>query len=84
HGLAGSGAVVVLVAASTTTVAGGLGWIVLFGLGSMVGMGLLSALVAAPLRGRLARLAPVSAAIEVLLGLGTIAIGVRMVLAQVA
>lgn len=84
HGLAGSGAVVMLVAAATTTPAAGLGWILLFGLGSTLGMGALSALMAAPLHGRFPRLAGLSTAVEVLLGTGTIAIGVRLVLAQVA
>ena len=50
HGLAGSAALVVLSLQSVRSVPAGLGYIGLFGLGSIVGMALLSAVIAIPLR----------------------------------
>ena len=54
HGLAGSGALTALVLAELPTTAARLGYIALFGLGSVVGMALLSSLAGWPLE-RLAR-----------------------------
>lgn len=50
HGLAGSAALVVLSLRSVQSVPEGLGFIVLFGVGSIVGMALLSVTIAIPLR----------------------------------
>lgn len=49
HGMAGSAALVVLVASTLSTPVFGLIYIALFGLGSVIGMGLLSAVIAIPL-----------------------------------
>ena len=49
HGLAGSGALTALVLAAIPTAGARIGYIVLFGLGSMVGMAVLSGLVGWPL-----------------------------------
>ena len=50
HGLAGSAALVVLSLKTVPTVALGLGYIALFGVGSIFGMALLSVVIAVPLR----------------------------------
>lgn len=49
HGLAGSAALILVTAGSAPTAAAGLGYMGLFGLGSMVGMALVSAAIAVPL-----------------------------------
>lgn len=49
HGMAGSGALVVLTATQVTTPLTGILYILLFGVGSIVGMAALSALIAVPL-----------------------------------
>jgi ABC-type nickel/cobalt efflux system permease component RcnA len=49
HGLAGSGALVVLTATQITTPLAGFLYVFLFGLGSILGMAILSALIAVPL-----------------------------------
>jgi ABC-type nickel/cobalt efflux system permease component RcnA len=50
HGMAGSGALVVLTATQVTSPLAGIIYILLFGFGSVVGMAVLSALIAIPLR----------------------------------
>jgi hypothetical protein len=64
HGLAGSGAVTALVLANLPSTSARLGYIALFGLGSIVGMALLSSLAGWPLERlqRARRLQLVSAA----------------------
>jgi ABC-type nickel/cobalt efflux system permease component RcnA len=49
HGMAGSGALVVLTATQITTPLAGFFYVVLFGFGSILGMAILSALIAVPL-----------------------------------
>lgn len=49
HGLAGSAALLVLTVAQAPNAAAGLGYIALFGIGSMIGMGVLSTVIAVPL-----------------------------------
>ena len=49
HGMAGSGALVVLTATQVTTPLTGFLYILLFGVGSIAGMAALSALIAVPL-----------------------------------
>lgn len=73
HGLAGSGALTALVLAELPTAAARLGYIALFGLGSVAGMALLTGLAGVPLM-RLSR-APKAAAL--LLGFaGLVSVGV--------
>ena len=50
HGMAGSAALILLTVHTTVSVAEGLTYIALFGCGSIVGMALLSILIAVPLR----------------------------------
>jgi ABC-type nickel/cobalt efflux system permease component RcnA len=49
HGMAGSAALLVLTVAQAPSAAAGLGYIALFGFGSMIGMGVLSTAIAVPL-----------------------------------
>lgn len=49
HGMAGSAALLVLAVASVDSLWAGIGYVVLFGAGSIVGMGVLSAVIAVPL-----------------------------------
>jgi hypothetical protein len=49
HGLAGSGAVTALIAAQFPSVAGRIGYVAVFGVGSMIGMATLSGLAGVPL-----------------------------------
>lgn len=50
HGMAGSAALVVLALGSVDSVAKGLGYILVFGLGSVIGMAMLGAAISLPLR----------------------------------
>jgi hypothetical protein len=49
HGMAGSAALLVLTVSQASSPAAGLGYVALFGIGSMVGMGALSTVIAVPL-----------------------------------
>jgi hypothetical protein len=49
HGMAGSAALLVLTVSQASSPAVGLGYVALFGIGSMVGMGALSTIIAVPL-----------------------------------
>jgi hypothetical protein len=49
HGMAGSAALLLLTASQASSVAAGLGYVALFGIGSMIGMGALSVVIAVPL-----------------------------------
>lgn len=49
HGMAGSAALLVLTVSQASSPAAGLGYVALFGMGSMVGMGALSTVIAVPL-----------------------------------
>jgi ABC-type nickel/cobalt efflux system permease component RcnA len=49
HGMSGSGALLVLAASKVSSVVLGVGYVLMFGLGSIVGMGLMSAVVSVPL-----------------------------------
>ncbi len=79
HGLAGSAALVMLSLQSVPSVALGLGYIVLFGVGSIAGMALLSAVIAVPLRLSAGSLTRVHQAMTALIGVASIALGAVMV-----
>ena len=49
HGMAGSAALLLLTASQASSAAAGLGYVALFGIGSMIGMGALSVVIAVPL-----------------------------------
>ena len=79
HGLAGSAALVLLSLQQAPGVALGLGYIALFGLGSIGGMALLSVIVALPLRASARRLLAVHHALQSAVSLASIGLGLTMV-----
>lgn len=79
HGLAGSAALVVLALQALPSAGLGLGYIALFGLGSIVGMALLSAVVALPLRLSSRRLTGLHRSMTALVGAGSCVLGIVMV-----
>ena len=83
HGLAGSAALIVLAATQVGTTLEGVLYVLLFGIGSMVGMGALSAVIAVPLVVTAHRLTWVNRALQVVVGLVTAAIGLSTVYAVV-
>jgi hypothetical protein len=74
HGLAGSGAITALVLAELPTAGARLGYIALFGSGSVVGMALLTGLAGVPLM-RLARTPRVATGLLAVAGLVSITVG---------
>jgi len=79
HGLAGSAALVVLTLETIPSVGLGVGYIALFGLGSIAGMALLSAVIAVPLKLSSAYLTRVHDAMTALVGVFSLALGLAMV-----
>lgn len=79
HGLAGSSALVVLSLQAVPSIALGLGYIALFGVGSILGMALLSLVIAVPLKFSASYLARVHYTMTALVGILSIALGVFMV-----
>ncbi|HEY5325273.1 MAG TPA: urease accessory protein [Caldimonas sp.] len=79
HGLAGSAALVVLTLQTIPSVGLGVGYIALFGLGSIAGMALLSAVIAVPLKLSSAYLTRVHHAMTALVGVFSLALGLAMV-----
>jgi len=79
HGLAGSAALVLLSMQAAPGVALGLGYIALFGLGSIAGMALLSVAVAMPLRASARRLTTLHLVMQLAVSLGSIGLGLAMV-----
>ena len=84
HGMAGSAALMVLAASSIGTLAGAMSFVVLFALGSMIGMTLLTAVIALPLSLSARMPTAVLAGVQLSVGLITVAIGLRLVFVQFA
>lgn len=82
HGLAGSGALTALVVAELPSVGARLGYIALFGAGSVVGMALLTGLAGLPLM-RLARVPRLATGVLALSGLLSVGVGLWWGLASV-
>jgi cytochrome c biogenesis protein CcdA len=76
HGMAGSAALLVLAVSQAANPVVGLGYVALFGIGSMVGMGALSTLIAVPLAVSARWLTRVNSGLQGVVGIVTIAIGV--------
>lgn len=76
HGLAGSAALLLLTLSTLPSRWLGLIYILVFGLGSILGMAILSAVLAVPLQGTARLLTRTHRVVEVLTGLATVAIGV--------
>jgi High-affinity nickel-transport protein len=79
HGMAGSAALLLLTASQASSPAIGLGYIALFGVGSMIGMGALSTVIAVPLVISARWLTWANRGLQGAVGLVTIAIGVRTI-----
>jgi hypothetical protein len=79
HGMAGSAALLVLTVSQASSVAVGLGYVALFGIGSMFGMGALSAVIAVPLALSARWLTWANSGLQVAVGVITIAIGTRTI-----
>src|SRR5437867_3167626 len=83
HGMAGSAALLVLTVTQASSPAAGLGYIALFGAGSMTGMGALSTVIAVPLAVSARWLTWANRALQGAVGLATVAIGIMTVVEAV-
>jgi ABC-type nickel/cobalt efflux system permease component RcnA len=81
HGMAGSAALLVLTVSQAKSVAAGLVYVALFGAGSMLGMGALSAVIAVPLAASARFLTSANRLLQGAVGIVTIAIGVTTIVA---
>jgi high-affinity nickel permease len=79
HGMAGSAALLVLTVTQAPSVVVGLGYVALFGIGSMIGMGFLSTVIAVPLALSARWLTWANRGLQGAVGLVTIAIGLRTI-----
>jgi cytochrome c biogenesis protein CcdA len=79
HGMAGSAALLVLAVTQAKSAAIGLGYIALFGIGSMIGMGALSSVIAVPLAISARWLTSANRGLQGAVGVVTIAIGVMTI-----
>lgn len=75
HGMAGSAALLVLAATQASSPMAGLGYVALFGIGSMTGMGALSAVIAVPIAVSARFLTVANHALQGAVGVVTIAVG---------
>jgi hypothetical protein len=82
HGMAGSAALLLLAASQAPSAAIGLGYVALFGVGSMIGMGALSAAIAVPLVISARWLSFANSGLQGAVGAITIAIGVSIIVAS--
>ena len=83
HGMAGSAALLVLAVSQAASPAAGLAYVALFGIGSMVGMGALSTVIAVPLAVSARWLTWANSGLQGAVGIITIAIGVLTIHATV-
>ena len=79
HGMAGSAALLVLAVTQAASPANGLLYVLLFGIGSMLGMGALSTVIAVPLVVSARWLTFANRTLQGIVGVVTIAIGVTTV-----
>jgi hypothetical protein len=77
--MAGSAALLVLAASRAPSPAAGLGYVALFGIGSMIGMAALSVVIAVPLAISARGLTLANRSLQSAIGLVTIAIGIMTV-----
>ena len=81
HGMAGSAALLVLAATQAGSPLVGLGYVALFGIGSMVGMAALSTMIAVPIAASARFLTTANRGLQGAVGVITIAIGVTTIVA---
>jgi ABC-type nickel/cobalt efflux system permease component RcnA len=79
HGMAGSAALLVLTVSQAPNPLLGLGYIALFGTGSMIGMGALSTVIAVPLAASARWLTWANRGLQGAVGIGTVAIGINTI-----
>jgi hypothetical protein len=79
HGMAGSAALLVLAVSQVSNPVYGLLYVLLFGIGSMVGMGALSTVIAVPLAVSARSLTWANRGLQVVVGAITIGIGVMTI-----
>ena len=79
HGMAGSAALLVLTVSQASNPVVGLGYVALFGVGSMIGMGALSMVIAVPLAVSARSLTWANRGLQGAVGLVTVAIGIMTV-----
>ena len=79
HGMAGSAALLVLTVSQASSPAVGLGYVALFGIGSMIGMGALSTIIAVPLAVSARWVTWANRGLQGAIGIVTIAIGVHTI-----
>jgi hypothetical protein len=79
HGMAGSAALLVLAVSQASSAVAGLGYVALFGIGSMFGMGALSAVIAVPLAASARWLTWANSGLQGAVGAVTVAIGVTTI-----
>ncbi len=78
HGLAGSGPLVVLVASTAGSLALALAYVLVFGLGSIAGMGVLSAILAYPLSWSARTTTRLARALRTAVGLAAVLVGLEV------
>jgi len=83
HGMAGSAALLVLTVSQAPNAAIGLGYVALFGVGSMIGMGALSTVIAVPIAISARGLTLANRGLQGAVGLVTIAIGLHTIVETV-
>ena len=83
HGMAGSAALLVLTVSRVADPVQGVGYVALFGLGSMMGMGALSSIIAVPLVAAARLLTSLHRGLQMAVGLVTIGIGTTTIYAVV-
>jgi hypothetical protein len=81
HGMAGSAALLLLAVSQASSPAAGLGYVALFGLGSMIGMAALSAMIAVPIAISARWLTWANRGLQGGVGTLTVAIGIRTIVA---
>ena len=81
HGMAGSAALLVLTVSQASSPAVGLAYVALFGIGSMIGMGALSTVIAVPLAVSARWLTWANSGLQGAVGVVTIAIGLNTIIA---
>ncbi len=79
HGMAGSAALILLTMETVESLWVGLGYMLLFGLGSMIGMAILSAIIAVPMRASATRLTWMHNGLQTLIGLLTCGLGAGII-----
>jgi hypothetical protein len=78
HGLAGSAALFLLTLETVPSVGLGLAYIALFGVGSILGMAALSAVIMVPLRAASHHVRRIQGGLEALVGVATVAVGLKV------